>query len=235
MMPSLTTLPTLISITLALALSGCASHGDPRDPLEPMNRAIYQFNETVDKAVMKPVAEGYQAVVPQPVQTGVRNFFSNLNDVTVLANDALQLKAEHAGRDLLRITINSSVGLLGLLDVAQDMGLKKRNKDFGQTLGYWGAASGPYIVLPFYGPSSVRDAAGRLVDSLYFDQIQNREVFPHRTGPLVLDVIDTRVERLKVKDALDAAALDPYEFTRDVFLKRRTSLIHEGHPPADAE
>ncbi len=232
-MPSL--FAPLTAAALIVALSGCASHGDPRDPLEPMNRAIYRFNESADKAVFKPVAEGYQTVAPKPVQTGVRNFFSNLNDVTVLANDALQLKAEHAGRDLLRITINSSFGLLGLLDVAQDMGLKKRNKDFGQTLGYWGAASGPYIVLPIYGPSSVRDAAGRLVDVLYFDPIQNREVFPQRTGVIVLDSIDTRVERLKVKDALDAAALDPYEFARDVFLARRTSQIHEGHPPAEKE
>jgi phospholipid-binding lipoprotein MlaA len=235
MMPSFATHKTLSGAALVLVLSGCASHGDPRDPLEPMNRAIYHFNETVDKAVMKPVAEGYRAAVPKPVQTGVRNFFSNLNDVTVLANDALQLKAEYAGRDLLRITINTSFGLLGLLDVAQDMGLKKRNKDFGQTLGYWGTSSGPYLVLPFYGPSSVRDAAGRVVDSLYFDPVQNPEVFPQRTVPVVLDVIDTRVERLKVKDALDSAALDPYEFTRDVFLERRTSLIHEGHPPADKE
>ncbi len=234
-MRPLSTLPALTATALIVALTGCASNGDPRDPLEPMNRAIYQFNETVDKAVMKPVAQGYRTVMPQPVQKGVHNFFSNLNDVTVFANDALQLKAEHAGRDLLRVTINSTFGLLGLLDVAQDMGLKKRSKDFGQTLGYWGSASGPYIVLPFYGPSSVRDAAGRLVDSLYFDPIQNREVFPHRTGPIVLDTIDTRVERLKAKDALDAAALDPYEFTRDVFLARRTSLIHEGHPPAAKE
>lgn len=234
-MPSLHSLPALTGVTLTMLLSGCASNGDPRDPLEPMNRAIYRFNETVDKAVMKPVAEAYQAIAPKPVQTGVHNFFSNLNDVTVLANDTLQLKAEHAGSDLLRITINSSFGLLGLLDVAQDMGLKRRNKDFGQTLGFWGVSSGPYIVLPFYGPSSVRDMAGRLVDSLYFDPIQNREAFPHRTGPIVLDAIDTRAERLKVKDALDAAALDPYEFTRDVFLERRTSLIHEGHPPAEKE
>lgn len=229
------TLQTLTCVALVLTLPGCASHGDPRDPLEPMNRVVHRFNETVDKAVIKPVAEGYQAAVPKPVQTGVRNFFSNLNDVTVLANDTLQLKAEHAGRDLLRITINTSFGLLGFLDVAQDMGLKKRNKDFGQTLGYWGASSGPYLVLPFYGPSSVRDAAGRLVDSLYFDPIQNREVFPQRTTPVVLDALDTRVEHLKAKDALDSAALDHYEFTRDVFLERRTSLIHEGHPPADKE
>ncbi len=235
MMSAHTALSTLAYAALLFALSGCASHGDPRDPLEPMNRAIHQFNETVDKAVMKPVAQGYQAVMPQPVQTGVRNFFSNLNDVTVLANDTLQLKVEHASRDLLRITVNSTFGLLGLLDVAQDMGLKKRNKDFGQTLGYWGATSGPYLVLPFYGPSSVRDAAGRLVDSLYFDPIQNREVFSQRAGVVVLDAIDTRAERLKTKDALDAAALDPYEFTRDVFLERRSRLIDEGRPSVTAE
>jgi len=220
---------------LTIAVTGCASNGNPQDPLEPMNRAIYGFNETVDKAVMKPLAEGYRAITPKPVQTGAHNFLSNLNDVTVLANDVLQLKIEPATRDLLRISINSTFGLLGLLDVAQEMGLKKRNKAFGQTLGYWGVGSGPYIVLPFIGPSSVRDTGGRLVDALYFDPIQNREVFPRRTAVVVLDGIDTRAERLSVKDALDAAALDPYEFTRDIFLERRISQIHEGHPPAQPE
>jgi phospholipid-binding lipoprotein MlaA len=231
-MPNPAALSRAVFALLTIAVTGCASQGDPRDPLEPMNRAIYRFNETADKIVLKPVTEAYRTYAPQPVQSGVRNFFSNLNDVTVLANDALQLKAEPATRDLLRVTINSTVGLLGLLDVAHEMGLKKRKKDFGQTLGYWGAPSGPYLVLPLYGPSSMRDAAGRLVDALYFDPIQRREVFPHRTGVIVLDAIDTRAARLDGKSAMDAAALDPYEFSRDIFLEYRHIQIHEGHPPA---
>lgn len=220
---------------LTMAVTGCASNGNPLDPLEPMNRAIYGFNEAIDRAVFKPIAETYQTVAPRPVQSGVRNFFSNLNDVTVLANDVLQIKVEPATRDLFRVTINSTVGILGLLDVAHEMGLKKHKRDFGQTLGYWGSSSGSYLVLPLYGPSSVRDAAGRLIDALYFDPIQNREAFPHRTGVVTLDAIDTRAAHLDGKRAMDAAALDPYEFSRDLFLEYRDIQINEGRSLAPLE
>ena len=149
---------------LSLSLLGCATNGDPRDPLEPLNRGIYKFNDTVDKAVLKPVATGYKEAMPGPVRTAVGNFFSNLDDVLVLLNDLLQFKLEQAASDFSRLVWNTSVGIAGLIDVATPMDLPKHNEDFGQTLGYWGVNNGPYLVLPFFGPSTLRDTVGTVVD-----------------------------------------------------------------------
>jgi phospholipid-binding lipoprotein MlaA len=216
---------------LALALAGCAVNGDPRDPLEAINRPIHSFNEGFDRYVLKPVARGYAWLLPDFAQSGVRNFFSNLNDVTVLANNILQLKPEQSTRDFLRLAFNSTFGLFGLLDVASEMGLKKNNEDFGQTLGYWGVGAGPYLVLPFLGPGNVRDTAGMVVDTAYTDLVYNYDDLSTRDPAMALRVVSRRADLLDAKRALDVAALDGYEFTRDLYLERRRSLVHDGNPP----
>jgi phospholipid-binding lipoprotein MlaA len=227
------TMSPLICALAILPLAGCASNGDPRDPLEPMNRQIHSFNEGLDRIVMKPVATGYQNVMPEFAQTGVRNFFSNLNDVSVLANDMLQLKLEGSASDLLRISVNSTLGFLGLLDIASEMGLNKRSEDFGQTLGRWGVGTGPYLVLPFFGPSDIRDTAGFVVDSQYTDLLRQVDDIGTRNQASVLRVVGRRADLLDAKNAIDAAALDPYEFSRDLYLERRRSQVYDGKPPAE--
>lgn len=215
----------------ALLLTACASQGDPRDPLEPMNRAIHDFNETVDKVAMKPLAEGYQAVLPGFAQTGVRNFFSNLDDVVVVANDLLQFKLEQASRDVMRLALNSTWGLGGVLDIASEAGLKKHNEDFGQTLGHWGVGTGPYLVLPFFGPSNFRDTVGLFADSSYLDAVYGLQDDEARNGSVLLRAVSRRADLLAAKSALDTAALDGYEYTRDFHLERRRALVYDGKPP----
>ena len=226
---------TTLTLTCAIALSGCAttSDGDPRDPLEPMNRAIHSFNEAVDKAALKPLAQGYVAVTPSPVRTGVRNFFSNLDDVVVLANNILQVKPEAATSDFMRIAFNSTFGFFGILDIASEMGLRKHDEDFGQTLGYWGVNTGPYFVMPLLGPSTIRDTTGWVVDSFYLDPV----------GYLVNDrahwtvnsvrLVARRADLLDAKRAIDMAALDGYEFSRDLYLEHRRAQVYDGTPPRE--
>lgn len=226
--------PTL-PVIMSLALTGCAANGDPRDPLEPMNRAIHSFNEGFDRYLLRPVAEGYDAVMPTFAQTSVRNFFANLDDVTVVANDILQLKLEQGARDFMRLAFNSTFGMFGLLDVAGEMGLKKNNEDFGQTLGRWGVGTGPYLVLPIMGPSDIRDTAGFMVDSSYTDLVRNHDDVSTRNPVLALRLISRRADLLDAKRAMDAAALDGYEFSRDLYLERRRGLVHDGKPPLDEE
>jgi phospholipid-binding lipoprotein MlaA len=225
--------PTLIGAILTLQLAGCASNGDPRDPLESMNRGIHNFNEGLDRMVMKPVATGYRKVMPDFAQTGVRNFFSNLNDVTVLANDLLQLKGEQSASDFLRITFNTTLGFFGVLDIASEMRLRKHNEDFGQTLGRWGVGTGPYLVLPFFGPSNFRDTAGLVVDTEYLDPLLQVEDIATRNRLWLVRAISRRTELLDAKNAIDEAALDPYEFTRDFYLEHRRNQVYVGKPPAE--
>lgn len=220
---------------LAFALGGCAANGDARDPLEPMNRAIHDFNEGFDRMLLRPVAQGYDTVMPGFAKTGVRNFFSNLGDVTVLANDILQLKLEQGSRDFMRLAFNSTFGLFGLLDVASEMGLHKHEEDFGQTLGRWGVGTGPYLVLPFLGPSNLRDTAGVVVDTETTDLVLGYHDVSTRNPALALRVVSLRADLLEAKKAVDIAALDGYEFTRDLYLERRKSLVHDGHPPREEE
>ena len=223
-----------LSLLLAsLVLGGCAStHNNPKDPLEPFNRGVYQFNDTVDKAVVKPVAKGYDAVMPPPGKMMVSNFFSNLDDVVVAVNDLLQFKLVRAASDVGRVLVNTTVGLLGLIDVASQVGMEKHNEDFGQTLGYWGVGSGPYLVIPFLGPSSFRDGVG-----LYAD---------HRTGVLrriknvrarnqlyTANIVSKRANLLDQEKVLDEAMIDPYSYLRDAYQQRRQSLIHDGNPPRE--
>ncbi len=225
------------TVTLALCallLGGCATNGDPRDPLEPLNRGIYQFNDAVDRGVMKPVAKGYKAVLPQPVRTGVGNFFSNLDDVVVLFNDLLQFKFGQAASDFSRLVWNTSVGILGLIDVATPMDLPKHNEDFGQTLGRWGVGNGPYLVLPLLGPSNLRDTVGLVVD-YRVDPVYQQDDMADRNTAIVLRAIHKRSVLLGAEDVVREGALDPYSFVRDAYLDRRRNLVYDGKPPKDED
>lgn len=225
----------LLPAIITLALGGCAANGDPRDPLEPVNRAVHNFNEGFDRALLKPVAQVYDTLMPDFAQASVGNFFSNLDDFTVLANDILQFKLEQGSRDFMRLAVNSTFGILGLLDVASEMGLQKHNEDFGQTLGYWGVGTGPYLVLPFIGPNNFRDTAGFLVDTEYTDTVRHHEDVSVRNPVMALRVVSRRADLLDAKRAVDAAALDGYEFSRDFYLERRNSLVYDGKPPREQE
>ncbi|MCW9014134.1 MAG: VacJ family lipoprotein [Gammaproteobacteria bacterium] len=228
-----------------LLLSGCATiegSTDPNDPFESYNRSIHKFNDTVDRYVLKPVAQGYDTVTPAPVQKGVSNFFSNLDDVLVMINDLFQLKFRQFASDTGRFVINSTLGIFGLIDWASDMGLEKHNEDLGQTLGYWGVPSGPYFVLPFWGPSTIRDAGGFVTESYGYDPMYNelhdgfpitaREEKPAWTMTAI-KAIDNRAQLLKAEAILDEAALDRYIFIREAYLQRRKNLVHDGNPPEE--
>lgn len=218
-----------------LTLTGCAVNGDPRDPIEPVNRAVHGFNEGFDRAVLKPVAQGYRAVTPAIAQTGLRNFFSNLDDVTVVANDILQFKMEQGTRDFMRLAFNSTFGLLGMIDIASEMGLRKHNEDFGQTLGRWGVGTGPYLVLPFLGPGNLRDSTAFAIDTRHTDLARKLDDVSTRNPVLGLRLVTQRAELLDAKQVADEAALDNYEFTRDFFLERRRGLVYDGNPPLEDE
>ena len=223
--------------TIAVAVSllaGCATGKDPRDPFEGFNRGVYRFNDELDKALLKPTAEAYRAVLPQFIRSSVSNFFSNINDVVVALNNLLQGKFTTAYSDLGRVAINSTVGVLGLFDVASEAGIEKHNEDFGQTLGYWGVGDGPFVMLPFFGPSTGRDTVGKVVDYVS-DPVTY--VDPTRRSNQLRGsrVVSGRAELLDASTVLQTAALDPYEFVRDAYLQRRRSLIYDGSPPADRE
>ncbi|WP_382161428.1 VacJ family lipoprotein [Hydrogenophaga sp. ANAO-22] len=217
--------------TLALTFSviaGCATGPDanPRDPLEPFNRGVYQFNDAVDTAVLKPVATAYQKVTPSPVRTGVGNFFGNLGDLWSSVNAGLQLRPREATENLMRFSVNTVFGLAGLLDIASEMGIPRTRLDFGQTMGRWGAPSGPYLVLPLLGPSSVRDGTGVIVD-VVGDPVTGVDHVPTRNSLMALRVVDTRAGLLRAGTLLDDAALDKYSFMRDFYLNRRQNQIED--------
>ena len=222
--------PLLLATLLATSPAALAE-GDPRDPLEAFNRGVHSFNEGFDRVLLKPIAESYKAVVPSFARTGVRNVFSNVNDVSVLANDILQLKLQQSASDLMRLSLNSTLGLLGLLDIASEAGLRKHDEDFGQTLGRWGVGSGAYLVLPFFGSSSVRDAVGLGVDTVYTDLVYDLDHWEPRTFAVALRAVSVRTDLLEAKQAVDAAALDPYEFMRDLHMERRQVQVYDGNPP----
>lgn len=227
-------LPRRVAIlAVACAVGGCAHRpaDDPADPLEPVNRVIYAFNETADRYVLRPVARGYDTVTPSFLRTGVRNFFDNLLYPTVIANDLLQLKGQLFAQDLSRFVINTTFGLVGVLDVATPTGLPKNNEDFGQTLGYWGVGEGWYLMLPLLGPSSNRDFVGRGVDAftrpLYY--VENSTT----TLPLsALNAISDRADLLKADRMLEQQ-LDRYVFVRTIYLQHRQAKVYDGNPPAE--
>ena len=223
-------LPRLSLLIATLLLTGCGSapHPQQKDPFESFNRGVYAFNDTVDRAVAKPIAQGYSSVTPGPVKTMVSNFFSNLDDVVVTANDLLQLKFKQAASDGARVIFNSTFGLLGLINVTDK--LEKHNEDFGQTLGYWGVPSGPYLVLPILGPSTIRDGTGRYADG-FASVISNTKQVPTRNSAWALEGVDTRAGLLETEKVMDDAVIDRYSFIRDAYLMHRQSLVYDGNPP----
>ncbi len=223
----------LTMMALMLLSGGCATldSGDDRDPIENLNRKIFNFNEKADNAVFKPVARGYQAIVPDPVDRGVSNVFSNIEDVATVFNDLLQIKVRQGGLDSVRFVVNSTVGLLGLIDVASDMGLPKHREDFGQTLGYWGMGSGPYLVLPFLGPSTLRDTVGLVVDRQNFDPINDIDHTVTRNSLTVIEAIDRRADLLGASNFFEKAALDRYSFLKEAYFQRRQTDIADGGMP----
>ena len=213
-------------------LSACATgpNANPRDPLEPMNREIHRINEDLDTGIIKPVAQLYADYMPSPVRTAVGNVFSNFSDMYSAVNNLLQAKPGRAAEDTMRVAINSVFGLGGLIDIATPAGLPKYKEDFGQTLGYWGLPSGPYVVLPLLGPSSVRDTAGMLVD-LQLEPIAYLDSAALQYSLAGLFVVDKRSRLLGATSLLGAAALDKYSFLRDSYLQRREYLVYDGNPP----
>ena len=227
-----------LSVLLAAAgltlLQGCASGpgANPADPLEPLNRGIFSFNEGVDRAVLKPVATAYRNVTPVTVRTGVTNFFGNISDIKATVNNLLQAKPEEAADSFFRVTVNTLWGIGGIFDVASEMRIPKHSEDFGQTLGYWGMSAGPYLVLPLLGPSTVRDSAGLLVDAP-LDPVNQADNVPVRNSLTALRAVNLRANVLEAGDVLDQAALDKYSFAREIYLQRRRSLI--GRDTAEKE
>lgn len=223
----------LAAAIAATMIAGCATSGNPKDPIEGFNRAMFSFNETVDSAVIKPVAQGYDYITPAPVQTGVSNFFANIADVWISFNNLIQGKPGQALSDVGRVLINTTIGIVGLFDVATGMGLEKHEEDFGQSLGRWGVGDGAYLVLPIFGPRTLRDAGGFLVD-VWVDPVANHDPVDVRNVSLALRAIDDRASFLKAESAIEAAALDKYAYIRDAYLQRRRSLIYDGNPPRES-
>jgi phospholipid-binding lipoprotein MlaA len=207
---------------------------DTRDPLEGYNRFMFRVNDGLDNAVVKPVAQGYQKVVPQTVRAGVSNFFGNFGDAWSAINHLLQGKATDAAEMTIRVATNTVFGIGGLFDVASELGIERRSEDFGQTLGRWGMPAGPYLVLPALGPSTIRDASARPLDMAWSpSRVINDEAT--RTTLTMLSFVDTRAGLLNASRILDEVALDKYVFVRDAYLSRRKSLVYDGNPPEEAE
>lgn len=219
-----------ITLVMALAVFGASPlHAAEQDPWEGVNRAIFTFNDKVDTYTLKPLAQGYQTITPNFLEDGISNIFSNLGDVVVLTNDLLQGKVRDAGIDTSRILFNSTFGVLGFFDVATPMGLQKNDEDFGQTLGVWGLGSGPYVVLPLLGPSTVRDAAGRVPDSFlqpypYMDHVPTRNV------TRAVNVVDLRAGLLSAEKMITG---DRYIFVRNAYLQNREFRTQDGQVEDD--
>jgi phospholipid-binding lipoprotein MlaA len=218
-------------VCIGLTTTGCAHNPQMKnssDPWEPLNRKVYVFNEGFDRYFMKPVAKGYKAVTPAPAEQGVSNFYANLSDFTTAFNDFLQLKFWDGVSDSGRFLINSTVGIVGLVDVASKMGLEKHNEDFGQTLGRWGVPSGPYLMIPFLGPSTARDGPSLIVDYYTAPQTYFVDQVAIRNTLWALDFINTRAELLSLDAVLDDVAYDKYDLLRDAYLTRRKYLVTDG-------
>jgi phospholipid-binding lipoprotein MlaA len=220
-----------LAVIFATALSACVtlppnSQRSPQDPWESWNRGVYKFNDKLDRAVAKPVARAYVKVVPQPIRTGVTNFFANLETPTVMVNDALQGKFVAAANDLGRFALNTTLGLAGILDPASSAGLQRNNEDFGQTLGKWGVHSGPFVELPLLGPSDLRDGPARLVDT-YTNPRQYIKNTWIKYGLYLPDLTDRRAALLPLDETLQHT-YDPYAFVRDAYLQRRAYLVSDG-------
>jgi len=214
--------------------TGCASgpNANPKDPLEPMNRSISRFNDSLDENVLKPAATTYKDATPELLQKGVRNVFNNLSDIWSTVNNGLQLKGRDTAESLMRSVVNTVFGIYGIFDVATEIGLERHPEDFGQTLGAWGVPDGPYVVLPLFGPSTLRDTAGMPVDTSA-DYVRNLDHIPTRNSTMAVRVVAKRADLLGASGLLSEAAIDKYSFTRDAYLQYRRNQIYDGNPPDD--
>ena len=219
---------------LLFLLAGCAStaEGDPRDPFEGWNRGVYKFNEKFDDVLARPVAETYQDFVPRELRDRVRSFFGNLADPFIGVNNLLQGKLSEGVEDWARFFFNTTIGLLGIHDVATELGFEKHNEDFGQTFGRWGAGPGPYLILPILGSSNVRDGLGTALD-IYADPMGEVRPIDARNSLIVLRGTQVRADLLDASRILQEAALDKYVFQRDAYLQRRRSLVYDGRAPRE--
>lgn len=226
----------LVVLALLLMSTGCATgpNANPKDPLEPMNRSVAKFNDVVDDNVLKPVATGYRDYTPQPVQTGLSNFFRNLSDVWSTVNNGLQFKGRDTAESLMRVVVNTTLGIYGFFDVATEIGLQRHPEDLGQTLGYWGVPDGPYVVLPLLGPSTLRDTSVIPVETSV-DFVRQHDDVAVRNTAMAVRIVDKRASLLKTTDLLSGAAIDKYSFTRDSYLQYRRNQVFDGNPPEEAD
>lgn len=221
-----------LAILCAVILAGCASTANnPKDPYEGFNRAMFSVNEGIDTVVAKPLAKGYDAVAPLPVKAGVGNFFGNVGDLWIGVNNGLQGKFGDGTSDIGRLLINSTVGILGLFDVASELGLEKHEEDFGQTLATWGVGDGGYLFWPVIGPRTVRDTAGFVVDAYADPVLWGIDDIPVRNSAYFVRFVDIRAGLLPSDKVVEEAAIDKYAYIRDAYLQRRRSQIFDGRPP----
>ena len=226
-------LKQLLIVGLATLVLGCASipagvEPSPHDPWEPFNRSVFEFNEGLDAYLLKPVVAGYRFILPEFVRDGIYNFFSNYNDIYTALQNLLQGKPDYAFNDFMRVVVNTTFGLGGLIDMATPGGLPKHKEDWGQTFGVWGIPSGPYVVLPFFGPSNVRDTFGTVADiesDYLFSYVKDIGLRNSITG---LRVVNARNTYFEAGDLIDGAAIDKYSFMRDAYFQRREYQINEG-------
>ena len=223
---------TWVCASALVFLGGCATgpSANPKDPLEPMNRSISHFNDVLDDSVLRPAATGYRNGVPQPIQTGVRNFFNNLSDVWSTVNNGLQLEGRNTAESCMRVVVNTVFGIYGVFDVATAIGLQRHPRDFGETLAVWGVPNGPYLVLPVFGPSTLRDTAGMPVD-MSMDLVRDINSIPERNSAWALRLVDKRADLLQTTTLLEEASLDKYSFIREAYLQHRRWEIYDGNPP----
>jgi phospholipid-binding lipoprotein MlaA len=236
----LRTAARLAAVCALAAVTGCATTGaaggpqaaNPKDPLEPFNRKMFAFNDALDTYALKPVATAYVNVVPSPLRTGVHNFFGNFSDAWSAVNQLLQGKPDDSARMTMRVLTNTIIGIGGLFDPATPLGLERKSEDLGQTFGRWGAPPGPYLVLPLFGPSDVRDAIALPADT-YVAPALLVDTTWQKIGVDAVGVIDARANLLGASQMLDDIALDRYSFLRDAYVSRRRSLVYDGNPPDD--
>jgi phospholipid-binding lipoprotein MlaA len=219
-----------VAVVVSLLASGCATTGgvaDPRDPIEGFNRSMYSFNTFMDDNLFDPLGRAYRAVLPDFMDRGISNMFSNLGDVAVIANDILQGKIGQAVSDIARVVFNTTIGIGGFFDVSSHIGLPKHDEDLGQTLGRWGIGPGPYLVAPFFGPTTLRDAAGFGVQSTFLYPVAYVNNDAYRAGLMSLNYMDFKADLLSAGEILEEAALDEYDFVKNAYLERRENQVHD--------